>query len=329
VKLDAEPERFDGEQCWPRFSAPGSTLGAAERTCRMTLRSDAVVSHLLMSSDERSARGVCFVDARDRSVHEVFAKSVVLCASTLESTRILLNTHSSRGNGIGNRSGCLGRYLMDHIGTGLHGQVPDLETQVDPAEGRYALAGACGIYIPRFRNVGERAGKLGFARGYGIWGSVQRQFRAEPSTGPAKFFLFAVGEMLPDVANHVSLSNRNDAWGIPTLNICCRHSENELRMAEDAREQAKRMALCAGFVPAADIPCFVPGGLVHEVGTARMGSDRNESYLNAHCQSWEIPNLFVTDGACWTSGAYQNPTLTMMALTAYAARHVCNEVARR
>jgi len=336
VVADAPAESFAGHTCWPRFSSPGSTLAAAEQTGRLTLRSDSVVSHLLMSTDQTHVRGVCFVDAADGTSHEVFGKAVVLCASTLESTRILLNTRSAaHPNGIGNRSGCLGRYLMDHVAIGIRGTIPWLRAEAASANGWGDSLPAAprpgsvqGIYIPRFRNLKGPERGVGFRRGYGIWGGAQREARPIGRSRPATFFLLVIGEMLPDERNGVELAKTTDRWGIPVLDIHCILGENERRMVHDGYEQVCEMAARAGFERTDDIPLFTPGGFVHEVGTARMGADRNNSYLNPACQSWEVSNLFVTDGACWTTSAYQNPTLTMMAITVHACCHIRDEVAR-
>jgi choline dehydrogenase-like flavoprotein len=74
---------------------------------------------------------------------------------------------------------------------------------------------------------------------------------------------------------------------------------------------------------------YSPGMGIHEMGTARMGHDPKTSVLNAHNQVWDAPNVFVTDGACMTSSACQNPSLTYMAITARAADFAVNELNRR
>ena len=133
------------------YSSPFTTLRAAEETGRLTLRTDAVASHLMTDRSSGKATGVAYVDRRTREAREVRAKVVVLCASTLESTRLLLN---SAPGGLANSSGVLGRYLMDHIYKGYsRGDFPELP------KGQ-AWHGAPrrpnGLYIPRFRNVDRR-----------------------------------------------------------------------------------------------------------------------------------------------------------------------------
>ena len=131
-------------------------------------------------------------------------------------------------------------------------------------------------------------------------------------------------------SNYVELDpTRVDAWGIPVLRIHCEWSENEQAMLEDMATQAAEMLEAIG---ATDVERFVqdnpPGLTIHEMGTARMGRDPETSVLNGWNQSWDVPNLFITDGACMTSSANQNPSITYMALTARAADHAVDMMKR-
>src|SRR5581483_6943684 len=289
------------------------------------------------------ARGVRIIDQVSKRDYEEYAKVVVLCASTLESTRILINTKTRQHpEGLGNSSGALGHYLMDHIyPLGVRGTAPQLRGQAyDYSDGR-----ANGIYVPKFRNVFDKHPK--FIRGYGMQGSVnmgynyarakyipgfgaefKRQAREMPDE--PNFFLGAWGEMLPRMENKVTIDpNKVDAWGIPVLHIDCTHSDNEMAMAEDAFECAKEMALAAGFrITGETTKPSPPGFCIHEVGTARMGGDKKTSVLNKWNQSWDVKNLFVTDGASFTSIGCANPTLTMMAITARACDYIVEEYKR-
>ena len=322
------------------FSSPASTLPAAAKTGRMTLRPNAVASHIIVDRNTGKAKGVAFIDQITRASQEVFGKVIVLCASTIESTRLLLNSATrEHPTGLGNSSGALGHYLMDHFyGIGVGGLVPAVKNYgYNFDDGR-----ANGIYIPKFRNIGERHPK--FIRGYGMQGSAQRgmlppNLKSIPGFGQefkkivredksaAPFGIGAWGEMLPRFDNRVTINkDKKDAWGIPTVHIDCTHGDNERVMAKDAVESIQEMAQEAGFevtrvnsVPAA------PGLCIHEVGTARMGDDPKKSVLNKFNQSWEVKNLFVTDGACFVSQGCQNPTLTMMAITVRACDYIVEE----
>lgn len=321
------------------YSSPASTLPAAVATGRLTLVPDAVVSHI-ETDDEGRCRSVAYFDRRTRAAREVAAKAVVLCASTLESTRILLNSRSSRSpNGLGNSSGVLGHYLMDHTNAaGATGGYSGL------ADKYYAGRRPSGMYIPRFRNLRAGEGRP-FARGYAFevytarsgWrrGNDGPGIGAElknASSRPGAWFAYMEGycETLPRYENRVTLSkDKQDKWGIPILQVDMTYSENERAMLRDVKETAVEMlkaAKCEGVQGFEKEP--IPGEVIHEMGTARMGRDPKTSFLNGFNQCHESPNVFVTDGACMPSTACQNPSFTYMALTARACRHAVDELKR-
>jgi len=139
------------------------------------------------------------------------------------------------------------------------------------------------------------------------------------------------GEMLPRHENYIELDpHLVDAWGIPALRVNCAYSDNEKAMQDDMVVSATEMFEAMG---ATDIRTFKddnpPGLVIHETGTARMGRDPKTSVLNAHNQMWDVPNVFVTDGACMPSTANQNPSITYMALTARAVDYAHQLLNRR
>ena len=312
------------------FNSPTTTIPDAQSTGRLTLLTDAVVSRVLMKDGKAS--GIEYIDRFTRDPHEVRAKLVVLCASTLESTRLLLNSN------IANSSGALGHYLMDHIFEGgASGVMPEVETK--PWAGM--LRRPNGIYVPRFRNVKEKTTN-GFIRGYGYQGSSSPEFsfgapgfgaayKEAVRVGSSKISLGVWGECLARKENMVELDPaRVDAYGVPVLKISADWSDNELKIFEDARQQAAEMLNAAG---ARDVKITgkpsVMGFCIHEVGTARMGNDAKTSVLNRFNQAHDVPNLFVTDGACYVSIGCQNPTLTMMAITVRACDYILHEYAKQ
>jgi choline dehydrogenase-like flavoprotein len=331
------------------FSSNGSTLPAAARTGRMTLRPNAIVREIIVDTKTGKAKGVRVVNQLTKQDYEEYGKVIVLCASTLESTRILLNSKSRQyPDGLGNSSGVLGAYLMDHMfSISASGVVPELRgMKYDFSDGR-----ANGIYVPRFRNINDK--HPDFIRGYGMQGSAKMGYtftrttfdyaRSHPGFGPEfkkfvrefpneiSFGLGAWCEMLPRKENRVTIDrNKVDAWGIPVLHIECTHGENERAMAKDALATILEMVDAAGFrtLRTSENPA-PPGFCIHEVGTARMGDDPKRSVLNKWNQSWDVKNLFVTDGACFVSQGCQNPTLTMMAITARACDYIVDEFKRR
>lgn len=318
------------------YSSPSSSLPAAEATGRLTLIPNAVVSHIVLDDSGR-CRGVNYVDRITRAQREVFAKTVVLCASTLESTRIMLNSRSERHpNGLGNGSGVLGRYLMDHImGGGARGRLPVGKKYVDDRARR-----PNGIYVPRFRNIDDA--HPDFLRGYGFQGgaSLEKWGHAFAMAGFGASFKKRVrdeqpwmmnfsgfGECLARYENFCELDKeRVDAWGIPILHISMDHSGNEWKMLRDMQDTAEEMLRAMGaedIKPRADMA--MPGLTIHEVGTARMGDDPKTSVTNRWQQAHEVKNLFLMDGAVFPSSACQNPTLTMMALASRACAHLVDE----
>ena len=322
------------------YSSPGSTLPAAAKTGRMTLRPNSVVREVMINKQTGKASGVRVVNQLTKQETEYFGKIIVLCASTLESTRILLNSKSPQfPNGIGNSSDNLGHYLMDHFyQISASGVVPVLKgSEYDFSDGR-----ANGIYIPRFRNITDK--NPNFIRGYGMQGSVRagsgssgareipgfgEEFKKLVRENPREvsFGLGAWGEMLPRFENKVTIDpTRVDAWGIPVLHIDAKWSDNEMAMAKDALETIQEMADTAGFrVLYTNATPAPPGFCIHETGTARMGDDPKKSVLNKWNQVWDVKNVFVTDGASFASQGCQNPTLTMMAITARACDFIATE----
>ncbi len=319
------------------FSSLNATLPAAEATGNMTLRPNSVVRQVDWSDGR--ATGVTVIDRESHDVVEFRARVVVVAASTLESARILLNSANSEfTEGLGNSSGAVGRYLMDHtMSVGAAGAFDGWSDQ------SYFGRRPNGAYIARFRNVTDQ--HPDFVRGYGYQGSAYRPdwnrgtseagFGAtlkERLTRPGdwRMSIGAWGECLPYADNRAMIDPAVvDAWGIPALRISMRWRQNELVMQQDAAEQAAEMLAAAGAKNIEMRTVGTPPGLcIHEMGTARMGRDPRTSVLNGFNQSWDVPNLFVVDGAAMTSSACQNPSLTYMALTARACDHIVGRLKR-
>lgn len=320
------------------FSSQSATLPAAERTGNLTTITDAIGHSVIYDADSGKATGVRIIDANTKETREYTAKVVFLCASTIGSTQIMLNSVSeSFPNGIANGSGALGHYLMDHIyQAGASGRMPGFEDYYEsgrrPGE----------IYIPRFRNINSDS-QEDFVRGYGYQGEAHRVnwSRGADETGYGADFknslqkpgdwwfrMTGFGEMLPRYENHISVDHNNlDQWGIPKLHIDCAFSENELNLQKDIAAEGERILKALGLE---DVTSWVnpasPGLCIHEMGTARMGRDPATSVLNGHNQAHEVSNLFVTDGSCMTSTACQNPSLTYMALTARAVDYAVSQM---
>ena len=321
------------------FSTVNATLPAAQKTGRLTLRPFSTVHSLIFDANTRRITGVRVIDSQSRAALEFRGSIVFLCGSTLESTRILLNSATPEfSSGLANSSGELGHNLMDHVkGGGAKAIVPGLENQTSFGH-RPNIA-----YLPRFRNLKEK--QHAFIRGYGLqcegeqenWdrGMTDVDFGADfknriSRPGRWRFAFEGYGECLPDHANHVEIDkNTVDAWGIPNLKISCAFGENEHAIRKDMAGAAAEMLAAAGcreIEPYTDDD--PPGFSNHEMGTARMGRDPKTSVLNSWNQAHDIKNLFMTDGACMVSSACVNPSLTYMALTARACDYAVNQMKR-
>jgi choline dehydrogenase-like flavoprotein len=319
------------------FSSLNSTLPAAQKTGRLTIRPYSVVHSLNFDPKTRRVSGVRVIDGQTKNALEFKARVYFICASTLESARILLNSTSPDfPNGLANSSGELGHNLMDHhMGAGASGTMPGHEDKM-PFGNR-----PNGIYIPRFRNVKSK--QKDFIRGYGYQGSGSRdgwsrgmnmvglgpEFKnALKMPGPWRMGFGGFGECLSNHNNYAEIDkDKLDAWGIPTIKIHSEWGENERAMSKDIAVQGAEMLAAAG---AMDISVFqdmsAPGLAIHEMGTARMGRDPKTSVLNEHNQAHDVKNLFLPDGACMVSSSCVNPSLTYMALTARACDYAVSQM---
>jgi choline dehydrogenase-like flavoprotein len=335
---------------WPRSCSQGGALKAALATGRVQLQSEAVVSHVEVDHRSGRAKGVEWIHARSGQHHRSQAPLVVLCASTIESLRLLL--HSQQVGGLEEVSGLLGQGLMDHVSASCFFALPE---QAPPGATELSGAGSC--FIPNTVNLGELAPGGGqettdFLRGYGLWCGIQRfdppqllKRQANAAVG----FLIGHGEVLARPENRVTLHReRRDAWGLPIAHIDCRWSTNEQRMVQHMQTRMQAVVNSAGgrIAPLADL--FVmplieplvrgslamapgaapPGYYIHELGGAPMAASETEGVLNPWNQVWRTPNLLVCDGSAWPSAGWQSPTLTTMALSWRACAHAAAALQR-
>ncbi len=315
-------------------------LPAAVESGKLKLVTNAVAREVTIDPVSGRANGVSFVDRRSRREFHVAAEAVILGASTLESTRLLLNSKSTRWpEGLANARGTLGRYLFDqfYVKSVVQAIVPEARA----SRGQSRVTGGAG-YICRFRNL-RRNEKHPFLRGYvydfnsgstpnpkyirGVGEGMLRELSDLQSAG---FSLTTMGEVLPRYENVASINpNLRDAWGIPSLHVVHRYTDNEHKMAEDSRQVADELCREAGFeVLESHAQMVPPGESIHELGGCRMGGDPKTSMLNRWNQCHEIPNLLVVDGSCFPSGGAQNPTLTILALSLRAAEHLADTMKR-
>ncbi|MBC8037056.1 MAG: GMC family oxidoreductase [Rhizobiales bacterium] len=324
------------DKCWlgcpfgAYFSTQSATLPAAVATGNLTLRPFSIVTQVNYDRNTKKATGVTVIDAETNQTYEYKAKVVFLCASALNSAWLLMNSANEVWpDGLGSSSGELGHNVMDH-----HfrvGAYAEAEGYLDrTVYGRRPG----GFYIPRYRNLfGE---KRGYTRGFGYQGAAARMGweREVPELGigaplkealiepgPWTIGMTGFGEILPYHSNRIYVDRTSkDKWGLPILAMECELRDNEQAMRREMITDAMEMLDAAGMKKVSPMDNgYAFGRGIHEMGTARMGRDPKTSVLNAHNQVWDAPNVFVTDGACMTSGACVNPSLTYMALTARAA----------
>jgi choline dehydrogenase-like flavoprotein len=322
------------------FSTQASTLPAAMATGKLTLRPWSIVRKLIYDKDSQKATGVEVVDGQTNETIEFSAKIIFLCASTIASTAILMRSATDIWpGGLGSSSGELGHNIMDHhFRLGANGTYEGFDDKY------YFGKRPTGLYIPRFRNV--NGDKRDYIRGFGYQGGASRsgwsrdvaelglggpmkEALSEP--GPWSMGITAFGEILPYHDNLIKLSDTvKDKWGMEALVMSAEIKENEQKMRVDMMNDAAEMLEVAGFKNVKTFDNgYTFGNGIHEMGTARMGKDPKTSVLNGNNQVWDAKNVFVTDGACMTSTAAQNPSLTYMALTARAAAFAVEELKKQ
>ena len=343
-----------GRGCSIRATYQSTTvhLPPAMSTGNLDIVTQAMVREVEL--DQRGlASGVVFIDRASGQEHRAKARVVVLAASACESVRIMLNSKSARfPQGLANSSGKVGKYLMDTVGSHVSGQIPMLENLPPVNEDG---AGGIHIYSPWW--LYKDAGKLGFARGYHIeMGSGRRMPSVDGMGSMATFAggygrklkedmrryygsfigLSGRGEMIPNENSYCEIDPAGkDKWGIPTLRFYWKWSEHETRQAVHMQKTfAAIIEEMGGKVmgkPELDgRKAIAPGGfIIHEIGGAIMGADPKTSVVNQWLQSWDVKNLFVTDGAPFPSNADKNPTLTIMALAWRSADYMLQAMKRR
>ena len=314
---------------------------------------NAMARELILDASGK-ATGVVYIDKTSGREARVSGRVIVLAAGAAESARILLNSRSALfPQGAANSSGCVGKYLMDTVGARLGGQIPLLENL--PPHNEDGTSGLH-VYVPWWLYGAQHAGKLDFPRGYHIEfatgrrqpevgtfngladvtrGSYGRALKADARRYYGSFVDFSGrGEMLPNADSFCEIDPTvKDRWGIPVLKFHWRFSPHEIRqVAHMQRTFASLIEAMGGKVTdkARTPEQAIEGGgtIIHEVGGTIMGTDRRTSVTNRWGQTWDVKNLFITDGGPFCSNADKNPTLTIMALAWRASDHLLEELRR-
>jgi choline dehydrogenase-like flavoprotein len=345
-----------GRGCSIRATYQSTTvhLPPALASGNLSIVCNAMVRQVTLGKDG-TANGVCYIDKTTGKEHRARARAIVLAAGACESVRLLLNSGAPQAGGLANSSGLVGRYIMDTVGSGLVGQIPRLENLPPHNEDG---AGGEHMYAPWWLYREQRAGKLDFARGYHIefgtgrrapefetgqglerltGGSYGVRFKEDVRRFYGSFVSFAGrGEMIPNDNCYCELDPTvKDRWGIPVLRFHWRWSDHETRQAAHMQQTfAAVIDAMGGTVQGTretdGRKAIEPGGkIIHEVGGTIMGVNPKTSVTNQWGQTWDVPNLFLTDGAPFCSNADKNPTLTIMALAWRAADHLVSLLRRR
>ncbi len=330
------------------FSSSQVMIPPAQATGRFTLITNAMAREIVVGKDGR-AQAVSYIDKTARNEMRVHARAFVVAASACESARLLLNSRSSLfPNGLANSSGAVGRYLTDSVGSDAYGYFPQLEKI---PRHNHDGTGGMHMYMPWWKydrrndflrgyhiefgggldmpGVGEFHGVCEEYEGYGT--SLKQNCRSKYGN----YIGFSGrGEMIPNADTYCEIDpNVVDKWGIPVLRFHFKWSENEIKMAKDMQETFRSIVEAAGGTffsdakPGGDLPYGISAGgrIIHELGTARMGSDPATSVLNSHSQAHDVKNVFVCDGASFVTNPDKNPTLSIMALSWRSSEYLLDQ----
>ena len=325
------------------FNSADHLIPQALETGNLEIQPNAVVARILVDANGR-ASGVQYFDRKTGAERQLKARVVVLGASAMDSTRILLNSKSTRfPNGLGNGSDQLGRNFCEQIMVHVRGFLPQLYgrgyTNDDGIGGEH-------VYMPRFNHRPERP-KPDYLRGFGMqfWNTGSQttgadvaqylpgfgaSFKAEVKKRyPALVSLHPFGEVLPRPENRVTVDeSRRDRYGVPLMKVDVAFGDNERKMRTHMYDTCQEIleTLKAEIVPIEREANDPPGSSIHEHGTCRMGKDPKTSLLNAFNQMHEVANVFVVDGSAFPNASEKNPTLSIVALSWRATDYLAEEL---
>jgi len=344
-----------GRGCTARanFSSPDVLIAPALQTGKLTLRTNAMVREVTLGADGL-ANGVSYIDKNTGMDSHVNARVVVLAASALETARILFNSKSAKHpNGLANSSGTVGKYITDTTGGGVSGYIPAMENHAGHNEDG---AGGMHVYMPWWLDNK----KLDFPRGYhievgggvrqpgaGFMGGIHRYppgggYGVQLKKDYRKYYGATIsfegrGEMIPNDDTYCEIDPTVvDRFGIPVLKFHWKWTDHELNQVKHMQETFRSLISTMGGQVFDPMPSkedgygIAAGGqIIHELGGARMGADAKTSVTNANCQTHDVKNLFLTDGAPFVSQADKNPTWTILALAWRTSDYITDQMKKR
>ena len=319
---------------------------------------NSMVNEVLTDNNGR-ANGVSFINKENGKDYKIKGKIVVLAASACATARILLNSKSkAHPNGLGNSSNLIGKYLHDTTGAGRGVFIPELlNRKIYNEDG----VGGMHVYSPWWLD----SKKLDFPRGYHIeigggmtlpqygigWNPNEFNKFFGLRTGGygdslrddvkkyygSTIYLSGRGEAIPLKENYCAIdTNTKDKYGIPVLKFRYKWSDNEFKQAKHMQDTFEEIAYNMGGIPLGNKPTkkdnygiSVPGEIIHEVGTTRMGDDPKNSVVNKYERLHDVDNVYIVDAAPFVSQADKNPTWTIMALSMRTSEHIISELKKQ
>ncbi|KMW58010.1 Glucose-methanol-choline (GMC) oxidoreductase:NAD binding site [Candidatus Rhodobacter oscarellae] len=319
---------FQGCKWGAKWSAGYHDIEQGEATGNLEVRPQSHVARIL-HGDDGKVTGVEYFDA-DGNLQMQKARVVCLAGNSFESPRLLLNSASSMfPDGLANSSGQVGKNYMRHMtgsvyavfdkpvkmwrGTTMAGIITD-ESRHDPSRG------FVGGYEMETLSLG-----LPFMAAFldpGAWG---REFTTALDLYENMAGMWLVGEDMPQEKNGVTLSDTKDQYGLPVANVHFDDHPNDIAMRNHAYQQGQAVYDAVGATRTFPTP---PYPSTHNLGTNRMSDDASMGVVNRWGQTHDIENLFISDGSQFTTGAAENPTLTIVALAIRQADHLAGELGK-
>jgi len=320
---------FQGCKWGAKWSAAYTDIPRGEATGNLEVREHA---HVLKIEHDESGKviGVVYAD-KDGNQHMQKARIVCLAGNSIESPRLLLNSASSMfPDGLANSSGQVGRNYMRHMtgsvyavfdkpvkmwrGTTMAGIIQD-ESRHDPSRG------FVGGYEMETLALG-----LPFMAAFldpGGWG---REFTTALDAYENMAGMWLVGEDMPQETNRITLNHDAlDQYGLPAPNVHFDDHPNDMAMRDHAYKQGMAVYDAVGATRTFPTP---PYPSTHNLGTNRMSEMARDGVVNRWGQTHDIANLFISDGSQFTTGAAENPTLTIVALAIRQADHIAGEMSK-
>ncbi|MGZ2255993.1 GMC family oxidoreductase [Roseobacter sp. A03A-229] len=318
---------FQGCKWGAKWSAAYTDIPQGEATGNLEVRERAHVLRI-EHGDDGLVNGVVYADA-DGNEQKQMARVVCVAGNSFESPRLLLNSATSMyPDGLANSSGQVGRNYMRHLtgsvyavfdqpvkmwrGTTMAGIIQD-ESRHDPSRG------FVGGYELETLSLG-----LPFMAAFldpGAWG---REFTSALDQYENMAGMWIVGEDMPQETNRVTLNHAvKDQYGMPVANVHYSDHPNDRAMRDHAFQQGAAVYDAVGATRTFPTP---PYPSTHNLGTNRMSENARDGVVNKWGQTHDIKNLFISDGSQFTTGAAENPTLTIVALAIRQADHLAREL---